>query len=96
MTTKLKRLINKILRKLNQKFLARPYLRSRLIALSHLLGVYSKLKTLQRTLADTSAYSEDFSQLGWMPTELEQMTPQAKQIYDDLKDAIARQQKGED
>ena len=93
MLTKLKVLINKILKKLNQQLLARPYLRQKVVAWCRMLGVYSKLKTFQRQLAVVSANS---AQRRWMLIELEHMTPRARQIYGDLKDAIVRQQKGED
>lgn len=91
--TRLKALIKKVLRKINQRLVAHPQLRQRLIVWSHKLGLYSKLKTLQRKIASgveqpgLSAFGDS------MPIAIENMSPRARQIYAELKEAIVRHQK---
>lgn len=93
--TRLKALIKKVLRKIDQRLVAHPQQRQRLIVWSHKLGLYSKLKTLQRKIeggigqAGLSAFGDSMS------IAIENMSPRALQIYAELKEAIERHQKSE-
>lgn len=91
--TRLKALIKKVLRKIDQLLVAHPQLRQRLIIWSHKFGLYGKLKTLQRKIADEVS-QEDLLAYGVpMPVVMENMTPRARQIFEELKEAVARQRK---
>lgn len=85
----------KVVRKANQLLVAQPFLRQLLIACSHKLGFYSKLKKLQRKFAGGVGQAEMPEYSGLEPDELVIMPPRAQQIYAELKEAIARHQKGE-
>jgi SAM-dependent methyltransferase len=91
---RLKALIKKILRKINQKLLTRPHLRQCLITWSHKLGVYRKLKVIQSRVSGTSENVVMSGHISSMPVEIENMTPQARQIYEKLKEALTHHQKG--
>lgn len=82
----------KVLRKINHELMLRPVMRQRLIVLGHKLGIYSELRALHhRTVAILSQV-----ELSVLSTGREQMSPRAKQMYLELKDAIERQHKGSD
>ena len=92
--SRLKAVVKKILRKFNQQLSAHPRLRRRLIAWSHKLGLHSKLKAIQRRVSGASHQAGMPAHSGSIPVGVGNMTPRARQIYAELKGAIARHKKG--
>lgn len=92
---RIKALVKKILRKLNQFLLARPRLRQRLLCLSQRLGAYSRLKWLRDRLRGDSG-ARHSSTIATISSEevFKQMTPHAQRIYASLKQAAERQKSG--
>ena len=92
--SRLKSLVKKVLRKIDQQLLVCPRLRQRLIGCCHRLGLYPKLKVFYRKLSGATDFTDAFARHDSAPTELQNLSPRAQQIYFQLKEAIARRQKG--
>ena len=90
---RLRALVKKTLRKLNQKLLDHPHLRQRLIDWSHRLGLYPRLKSMYSKVMSVPLRGSVQLQHGTIPTELGHLTPRARQIYAELKRVVARHQK---
>ena len=89
---RIKAFIKKILCKLNRILLARPKLRYRLIRLSKTIGLYKTLKKIHANLHESPVSQHiEFSS----EANLEQLSPRAKKIYLELKQAIERSKAGE-
>jgi FkbM family methyltransferase len=90
----IKAFVKKTLRKINYELLLRPALRQRLLHWSRKLGLHAKLKSL---LADAQGQPQSFypsSQSFENPsTGFQSLTPRARQIYINLKQAIVHHQK---
>ena len=86
-----KAFIKKVLRKLNRILLARPKLRYRLIRLSKTIGLYKTLKKIHTNLLEgpVSQHIEFSSE-----ANLEHLTPRARLIYQELKQAKERNKAG--
>jgi hypothetical protein len=93
--TRLRALFKKILLMINQRLVAHPELHQRLIECSKKLGLYIKLKTPQHKIPDWVGQSGLSASSKTIPLAIENMSPRARQIYAELKEAIARHQKGE-
>lgn len=92
-----KAFIKKILRKINRTLLARPKLRYRLIRLSKTIGLYNTLKKIQNKLREgPQTQSVMCTRVQVLCNEearelnLQQLSPRAREIYRELKQAIER------
>lgn len=93
---RIKALIKKTLRKLILSVMARPTIRSWATRLAYRLGVAERLKFLVRSVlhSQQSGPSDRSSQV---PLALNHahLSPSARQIYADLKEAVAQQDRGD-
>ncbi len=94
--SRIKAFAKKALRKINHELLLRPSLRQKLIGVSRRLGIHASLKTLLRKAQGHSAsstYSPYVNDGGLSQTNLENLSPRARQIYADLKKAVEEKKK---
>lgn len=96
--SRFKAFAKKALRRINHELLLRPKLRHGVLDLSHALGFYSLLKSVNRKLLNKSdvAVPPDTleASVSKLSSGLENMSPRARYIYAELKLAIASSQKG--
>jgi FkbM family methyltransferase len=90
-TSRVKAFVKKALRKINQELLLRPALRKRVLHLIYNLGLYDQLKLLMTEAlgGEQRAYSitQDFMK---RPIDFQNLSPRARDIYLELKQAIEK------
>jgi hypothetical protein len=92
--SRIKALAKKVLRKISHYLLFRPSLRGIIVRGSERLGLYQTLKLLQEKVShkNTSTYTLTRESMS-PPKDLQGLSLQARKIYNDLKQAVADQQK---
>lgn len=83
--TRLKSFLRKILRKINKALLGKPRLRYRLVQCAKAIGLYSTLQRLIHNLRGAVHVQHSYQ-----GQNVEQLSPRARKIYQELQRAIAR------
>lgn len=87
--------IKKAIRKINHELLLRPTLRSKLMGLSKKLGLFALLKKLHLKAHNQNlSLNSSQSQKLILAKHLENLSPQAQKIYDELRMAIENNKGG--
>jgi FkbM family methyltransferase len=94
LTTRTKKFIKKILRKINDELLLRPRARQKLILWSRKLGLKVLLKLLHAKAHGQIPSSNGLLSDQYSLTKLENLSPRAQQIYDNLLHTIGQQKLG--
>ena len=95
--SRLKAIVKKALRKINQELLRRPESRQWLLRWSRKLGLYEWLKSVYvKAYGRQKSFLSLRHDLRHVPTDLQSLSLQARKIHADLKAAMKHQQKSRD
>lgn len=70
-----------------------PKLQRYVLAIIRKLGLYQHARAIYARMTPASSQANKSSPYGYIPTDIAQLSPYARQIYADLKAAIERREK---